>query len=253
MTKIFYVLYIGPFFLLYLLYTGFIWQKKYIYLPSFEEVPFTRLNRAIIGNQNSDIYIIDNKRDIDIIIFGGSNASIVYYKYIMSRLSEYKNCNFIIPVYRGFMTSKGTSNEINYMTDAHILKKVMEKRKNKVYVFGHSLGCAVGVYFASLFNVNGIVLFNGFYDMRNVVRLKKIKRFFVFLIAEKWETYKIIANLTCKILLVVAKHDININPKNSQKLAKLCRNGSLFVSNFENHFDMDDKDSLKVICNFLIT
>ncbi|KAM0685421.1 hypothetical protein COBT_003370, partial [Conglomerata obtusa] len=212
---------------IYIMYALFIYQTSHIYHPTIGHVPYDLLNRTNFKNQNSDIYIIDNKQNIDIIFFPFNGANLESYESIVEYLTKYLRCNIIIPLYRGFLTSKGKCNEINIMTDMHILKKVMLTRKNKVYVIGDYLGCAVGVYFASIFNVNGIVLSRPFYDLKRAAGMFFFGQIFSFLFAEKWETNERISFLTCKIVILVSEYDKFIDPKDCYDLNKLCKNGDL--------------------------
>ncbi|KAM0686375.1 bem46 protein [Conglomerata obtusa] len=249
--KIWTLLFAFTFIILYILYIPFMIQKIMVYHPTFGYPQFESLKETTIGDQTSNIYIIDNKKEIDVVLFGGNMAGIEFYAQIARIIGKHVDCNFIIPVYRGFLASKGRCNEINIMVDMHILKKVMKGRNKKVYVFGHSLGCAVGVYFATLFNVTGLVLINGFYDMKTAVEGFALGKVLSFLVVEKWETSKRIGNLISRILIIASKYDSIIDPKNSEDLAKLCKNGTLYKSDSGDHNNIFNTTTLEKIYEFV--
>jgi fermentation-respiration switch protein FrsA (DUF1100 family) len=84
--------------------------------------------------------------------------------------------NVLIISYRGYGNSTGYPSESGLMLDAegtfnHIFTKLENIDRAKIFIFGRSLGGAVGIYAASLkrWDIKGIILENTFTSIPEMV------------------------------------------------------------------------------------
>lgn len=191
-----------------------------LYLSKIEGVDDEyRFNYEKIETEHLTLFIEEKKSDIDIIYFSGNDQSINDFKSKLQILQK-SEFNIILPVYRGYLNSKGSTNELEIMIQVHHLSEMIKKRKTRVYVIGYSFGSAVALYFNKIFNdVIKIMLVSSFYSVERVITERyKFSILFKYLITEKYENDKRIIDCKNKVLFVVGGSDTNIEFTNTKDL-----------------------------------
>lgn len=230
----------APFLVLHLIFYIFYTQKQRFYQKNnfyIEDSAITKYKTFAMPDSNFDIYIINNNSKYDLVYLHGSRIKKDIHCSIALKLSKVTGYNIILPFYRGYCTSHGRLNEITIMTDMHLLKNVLEKRNTVKYLFGQSLGSAVAVYLATIYDVPKIILENPFYNAKAVVNDYRFLRYLSFLMCEKWETNERIAKIKSSFLILLSSNDTLVRNKNGLMLAGLIEDCT--VERLENatHFN----------------
>ncbi|KAM0678957.1 bem46 protein [Binucleata daphniae] len=232
------------------MFVAFTFQQKLIYISAPVTVQANHFYKFKVGDNQTEAFIIENGSDTDLIYFQG-NAMDQFTHIFAQCLQAKTGYNVIMFIYRGYAQSTGRSSEVNIMVDMHILKNFMERRKTKVNVFAHSLGCAAAVYYSTIAKTNKLVLNNGFLNLKNVVKRFTFGSFLSLFITEKWETNKRIGKLDNEILFLCSSNDKLINNSNSESLKNLCKNAKLIVTKNTNHNDFSqDENYFNYIVDF---
>ena len=157
--------------------------------------------------------------------------------------------------WRGFSGNKGKPNEIGLYEDA---KAAIEwlgtkgvKEKN-IILYGESLGTGVAVEVAQNKNYAGVILESPFTSMTNVG--KKHYPFFPvsFLLKDKFETYKKIANVSSPILIIHGKVDKIVPHVMGEEIYKLANKPKFFYSQeYGDHMLEYDESLLSALKQFI--
>ncbi|KAM0674253.1 bem46 protein [Gurleya vavrai] len=247
-----FLIFILPYFTIFLIYYIFDSQTKKLYKQCYFSVDVPLLFSKDFEKTNFDCYIINKNSKTDLIYFHGSRIKKEIHFEIVNKLSEETRFNIIVPFYRGYGTSKGRTTETNLKTDLHILSYLLNIRNTKQIIFGQSLGAAISIYYANINQIDKIVLENPFYSMKHVVLDFFFRKIFVFLLTEKWASFEIIGNLESKILFLVSRKDQIIENKHSNMLADKCKNKEIVYLENAHHFNgyKVENDFYKIIGDF---
>ena len=196
----------------------YFFQGKLLYHPNvnnYSEVDNSISNIEKVTISTSDNYNLlgwFHKKDIKkktILFFHGNAGSIENRIY---KLNHFKNMdlNFLIIAWRGFSGNSGKPNEKGLYDDALSAVKWLESngiKKEKVILYGESLGTAVAVEIAQNENFAGMILESPFTSM---IEMGK-KYYFFFpvslLLKDRYESIKKIKNVHFPIMVMHGKRD----------------------------------------------
>lgn len=110
-------------------------------------------------------------------MFHGNAGNIGHRVPIAKVLEENAGCNVLMLEYRGYGLSTGTPNEIGLMIDSQTaldyIRQRGELKRNKIVVYGQSLGGAVAIQLVAknqdAGDVAGLILENTFTSMRKLI------------------------------------------------------------------------------------
>jgi len=163
----------------------------------------------------------------------------------MTRETFYRGvgCNVLLVSYRGYGQSKGSPSERGLRADAEAAFDHLASRsdidRNKIFAFGHSLGCGVAIHLAKALNdkmkssdtdgtrpqwhIRGLILDNGFTSVSDMVShiYPAWTPYVIFkslLLRNFWENEKDITNISQPILILSAPKDAQVPSWMSQKL-----------------------------------
>ena len=117
------------------------------------------------------------KLNITVLMFHGNAGNIGYRLPIGKILADDIGCHVLMLQYRGYGLSTGTPNEkglgIDAQTGLDYIRKRAELARNKIVIYGQSLGGAVGVGLAARNlaegDISGIILENTFTSIRKLI------------------------------------------------------------------------------------
>lgn len=144
----------------------------------------------------------------------------------MRYFQKYCNVNILLVAYRGFSYSEGTPTEQGLQQDAiavidHVFLR-NDINTDKVFVFGRSLGGAVGIYGLSQTNhkVAGLILENTFTSISDMVDIvfAKLSRFKNLVLNNHWHSLNSISKLEVPMLFIMGLQDELIPNSQMQKL-----------------------------------
>jgi len=227
----------------------YVYQNKMIYQPN----PMMQMSQYPDGNPNGyrspadrgipyqDVYLNSSPgvkihawlmtqtyKSAPTVVFFHANAGNLGYRmdnYEM--LYSQLRLNVFAVSYRGYGYSEGTPSEEGLKLDAQAaIKYVFEETsvdKNKVFLFGRSLGGAVAIYAASKFQeypVKGLILENTFTSMPKLVDhiMPKISFMKGLILKNFWDSQSLIGNLECGILFISGTNDELVPPVHMQQL-----------------------------------
>ena len=147
----------------------------------------------------------------------------------------------VIVAYRGYGNSSGQPSENGLMQDSeaivnHVMENLKDKINNKdVYLFGRSLGGAVGIYITNHLrpNIKGLILENTFSSLGELIDkifpfLKHIKS---FMLKNHWPSINRIGEINTPILFYMSGMDELIPLEHMQRLYSKA-NSAKFKSKF---------------------
>ena len=180
-----------------------------------------------------------------ILFFHGNAGSLENRTYKLNHLKSL-NLNFLIIAWRGFSGNKGKPSETGLYEDAasaiRWLKTKGVEEKN-IILYGESLGTGVVVEIAQNKNYAGVILESPFTSMVNIG--KKHYPFFPvsFLLKDKFESYKKMANISVPVLVIHGKVDKIVPYVMGKKMYELANEPKFFYSQeYGDHMvDYDEK------------
>jgi len=200
-------------------------------------------------------------RDDDpvMIYFQGNAGNTLLRLPLFSRLllpstGSIPNLHIAAISYRGYWLSTGSPSEHGLQKDAIAIYEFVRKLfpKNPLYVYGHSLGGAVGLYLASQPNIQkdlrGIIIENTFTSIKDMVITLYPQnwlpyRYLVrlpFVLWNKWENSRVIREITTPILFLSSRNDEIVPQEQMLELYKLAGKSEKKVwVNFDKALHMD--------------
>ena len=158
-----------------------------------------------------------------VVYFHGNAGNIGMRLPQMNDLCKICNVNVMAVEYRGYGNSTGEPSEAGLQMDAKgALEHLLVKSKNvidtgQIYVFGRSLGGAVGTWLASQYpdKLKGLILENTFASISKLaIKLFPLLRVFQFLLPlmlrHNWDTENAIRNVSIPILFLCGMKDLMI-------------------------------------------
>lgn len=167
------------------------------------------------------------------IIFFQANAGNIGFR-LPNILKLYEKCevNVVIVGYRGYGHSQGVPTEAGLKLDAEAVfdwaLKNEQINNHKIFVFGRSLGGAVGIYLCSKMkeNIQGLILENTFTSISDMVDrifpyISFLKK---FILRIEWNSLDAIRGLKIPILFISGRNDQIVPPIHMDRLYEAAKN-----------------------------
>ncbi|KAI9663460.1 MAG: hypothetical protein M1831_002469 [Alyxoria varia] len=166
----------------------------------------------------------EEKRGITILMFHGNAGNIGHRLPIAAYLNNVLNCNVMMLEYRGYGYSTGTPDEKGLNVDAQTALEYIRSRKEdlartNLFIYGQSLGGAVGVQLAARGvsaggDIKGLILENTFLSIRKLIPdAFPPAKYLAPLCHQIWPTEETIQNLPADLpLLFLSGLDDEIVP-----------------------------------------
>ena len=189
-----------------------------------------------------------------ILFFHGNAGSLENRTYKLNYFKDL-NLNFLIIAWRGFNGNKGKPNEIGLYEDAESAIRWLKMKginEKNIILYGESLGTGVAVEIAQNKNYAGIILESPFTSMVNMG--KKYYPFFPvrFLLKDKFESYKKIANISVPVLVMHGKVDKIVPFHMGKKIYELANEPKYsYFSEYDDHMMEYNEKLLKVLKDFI--
>jgi len=254
------------FFYILLVIVVFFFQRNLLYHPSVDNYLVDEAIKAPTGIKKVQITTKDNiellgwfyNKDLEkfktILFFHGNAGSLENRTY---KLNHFKNLNvnFLIIAWRGFSGNKGKPNERGLYEDARSAIEWLKKKnvnEKSIILYGESLGTGVAIEIAQQKNYAGIILESPFTSMINMG--KKYYPIFPisFLLKDKFESDKKIANISIPILIMHGKIDKIVPYYMGRKMYELANEPKFFYSQeYGDHMVEYDKKLLSALGKFI--
>lgn len=206
--------------------------------PEAEELTFETESGSISG------WMLHNAPDSAPLVLyfcgNGENSSARILKIIDKGLLEtFKGCNIAILDYPGYGKTEGNPSEATLKEfGLNTFDALLQRRdvdKDRIIIFGYSMGTGVADYVASERKVSGLILmapyadgydlFNGFFDVfHGPMRL---------LVSFRMESVRFAENVAVKPLIMASKSDEMVKYNSSKRLSEAFPRGCNFKT-FEN-------------------
>ncbi len=143
----------------------------YIHPNRFKEFKLTHPNKE-------NINVLEFKPEIaakaTVLFLHGASKSVDYWSSQFATFFLERNCNFVIPDYRGYGKSDGSSSEFNWYEDAQLTYSWLKNQTNQdsIIIVGYGLGAVTAAYLGTLSPCRMVVLINPIYGIRTWIREK---------------------------------------------------------------------------------
>ena len=253
------------FFLIYffILLTTFIFQRNLLYHPgennySGDQI-LVNIDRVKIKTKdNIDLlawYHNKNTKKYKTILFLHGNAGSLENR--IHKINHFKDMkvNFLLLAWRGFSGNNGDPNEKGLYEDARSAVRWLEKKgipKNKIIIYGESLGAGVATEIAQNENFSGIILESPFTSMIDAGKDKYPFLPVKFLLKDKYESDKKIKNLKSPVLVMHGKVDKIVPFTQGKKIYDLANEPkNFYFSEYDDHMMEYNEKLLNALENFI--
>lgn len=194
----------------------------------------------------------DSKNVPSLLYFHGNAGNISHREEMIYFLRERANANVFIFDYRGYGRSAGSPSRVGVMQDAksalETLKNFPEIAPNNIFYLGVSLGGAIATELAQEFPPKGLILKSTFTSAREMAPVPV----FNFLIKNKFDSLKRIAQISCPKLFIHGDQDRTIPYEHGQRLFEQATEPKTFYRLVgKDHNDIDGPDYYETIRVFL--
>ncbi|MBO5349357.1 MAG: alpha/beta fold hydrolase [Clostridia bacterium] len=191
-------------------------------------------------------YNLNSDANHIILMFGGS--SYVAYNTI-GEFGGYYDCPVVSVDYYGTQNSKGKINLKTQQKSAEdlydwVIRKYPDK---KITIIGHSYGCGMAAYLASIKKCENLILLSGYRDLADMYN-KFIPIFWgpmkVF-ISNNIDINTYAKSTKCNVTIIGSKSDTTLSDSLQEKLANCYENANLKI--YDNIVHLDYLKDLRVI------
>lgn len=165
-----------------------------------------------------------------VVYFHGRSDSVDKWIQVVERVMSKVRCNVLMVSYRGFGASTGSPDETGMKTDAQaaldwVFQHIPEEQKQRLVVFGQSMGGAVAINLAAKNpdTIKYLIVENTFLSLPKVAE-RESAWFILFrpFIHQIWDSESDIQKVKAKILFLSAANDKFIPPEQMKKLFELA-------------------------------
>ena len=189
-----------------------------------------------------------------ILFFHGNAGSLKNRTYKLNHFKDL-NVNFLIIAWRGFSGNKGKPNETGLYEDGESAIRWLKTKgidEKNIILYGESLGTSIAVEIAQNKNYAGIILESPFTSMLDMGQ--KYYPFFPvrFLLKDKFESYKKIANISMPLLIMHGKVDKIVPYEMGKRMYELANEPKFFYTQeYGDHMVEYDEKLLLALKQFI--
>lgn len=167
-----------------------------------------------------------------ILFLHGASKSVDYWSSQFASFFIERNCNFVIPDYRGYGKSDGSSSEFTWYEDAQLSYSWLKTKTShdSIIIVGYGLGAVAAAYLGTLSPCRMVILINPVYGIRTWIR-EKLPALVLLPRDLKYDfnSYEYIPNIISPSVLMLNKHSKDM-PENSWKhLQNLILDNGAFI------------------------
>ncbi|CCC70204.1 hypothetical protein NCAS_0E01340 [Naumovozyma castellii] len=206
--------------------------RNHVDTPASRDLPYERVVLTTEDGINIEAYDLQNNNSSTTVLILCPNAGNIGYSIpILDLFYRQLGVSVFIYSYRGYGKSQGSPNEAGLKKDADCVMEYLSKssfhRKNKLVLYGRSLGGANAIYIASKFPkiCDAVILENTFLSIRKVIPylfplLSKV----TFMCHEVWNSEQLITQCdpTTNFLFLNGLMDEIVPPAHMKKLFDTC-------------------------------
>ena len=254
------------FFYILLVIVVFFFQRNLLYHPSVDNylkdqmvAEPTEIEKVkITTSDNIDLIGWFYNQEINkfktILFFHGNAGSLKNRTYKLNHFKDL-NVNFLIIAWRGFSGNKGKPNETGLYEDGESAIRWLKTKgidEKNIILYGESLGTSIAVEIAQNKNYAGIILESPFTSMLDMGQ--KYYPFFPvrFLLKDKFESYKKIANISMPLLIMHGKVDKIVPYEMGKRMYELANEPKFFYTQeYGDHMVEYDEKLLLALKQFI--
>jgi uncharacterized protein len=253
------------FVLLYFLITLFIYtfQRNLLYHPSENnysgDMLVVSIEKVKIKTQDGIELIswhhIKNSKEYKTILFLHGNAGSLENRIHKINHFKYMDVNFLLLSWRGFSGNKGKPTEKGLYEDARSAIKWLNTQgvtKDKIILYGESLGTGVVTEIAQNKNFGGVILESPFTSMIDAGKDKYPFLPVKFLLKDKYLSNKKIQNIKSPILIMHGKADKLVPFHMGKEMYELANEPKYsYFTEYDNHMMEYDKNLTNTLKQFI--
>lgn len=233
------------------------WQKQFIFFPE----KLSPEHEFVFNNDFKELWFdIDKDVRLNALFFEAKNArgTVVYFHGNAGSLRMWgniadnflqHNLNVLVYDYRGYGKSGGEIDEEKLYSDAvFIFDQIKKERKEKILLYGRSLGSGIAANLASKRDPALLILEAPYYSLKDVA-----SRLYPFLpvgllLKYNFPTYQFISAVKSKIVVFHGTDDEVIYSGSSEKLKKHLKPGDkVYFIEGAHHNDLEFFEEYKVL------
>jgi alpha-beta hydrolase superfamily lysophospholipase len=177
----------------------------------------------------SAVYVSAGQAAPVFLICHGIGERVEYWQDVEALLKE-MGISSLVFNYAGFGTSAGKVCRSHCEEDAVTAhKELVSRGVRTIFLLGFSLGTGVVTAIASLVNVDGVILCEGFSSLREAGVAAGLPRWLTLLVPDAWPTAKRVNELDIPILVVHSEDDRLFPLSMAEKVMKGCKQGEQIV------------------------
>ena len=192
-----------------------------------------------------------------LIFFHGNSEDIFTNELLGFHMAREFHMNIIIVEYKGYSIYKGDPDPQSILDDSLIvydflldfIKKNINCKEYKIFVFGRSLGTSPAIYLASKREIEALIVISAFESIKAV----GYEYYAGFLLPNIFKSIDYISDVKCPTLFIHGEEDQLISYKNSINLFKACQSEKkdLIIRESMTHNNIDfKKDIIQSTHNF---
>ena len=211
------------------IYTHFL-ERKALYYPS-RKIEFSP---AELGLRYEDVFFrtadgvelhgwfVPAEGAVVTILYCHGNAGNISHRVEIAKMFNERKMNFFIFDYRGFGKSKGWPTEKGTYLDAQAAYDYLVGRqdidRNRIVIFGKSLGAAIAIDLASKVKVAALISESSFTSTRDMARAIYPLLSFWFFLGHNYNAYTRIAKIDAPKLIIHSRDDEIVPFSQGQRL-----------------------------------
>lgn len=201
---------------------------KYSFEYKFNEFTLTQPN-------NEKLNVVEFNSDLapkaTILFLHGATKSVDYWSKNFAGFFLERNCNVVIPDYRGYGKSEGNSTEFNWNEDAQLVYSWLKTKVNQdsIIIVGYGLGAVTAAYLGTLSPCRLLIMINPIYGIRSWLRAH-LPAIFLLPRDPKYDfnCYEYIPNIISPSVLMLNKNTKDMSEESVNHLKRLLNDSNTF-------------------------
>ena len=209
---------------------------RFEFINDFEEINLTTDDGNVLNG-----LLIKAENSIGLVIFYHNHSGNIEHWSRFALFMNKLDHDVLLMDYRGFGKSTGKFNEKTFLNDSLLWYSYALDHYNEelISLYGRGIGATFATYVASLNKPKKLCLESPVYSINYVAKVHYPYLPTRIISKYKFETYKYIVDVPCKIYIFHGKQNKFINYNSSVKLSELSKdNTELFLIPDANHYNL---------------
>jgi len=213
--------------------------KKFIHTPSDFKLPFREVTFRTSDKQKLHGWIVGEENADRVLLFCHGNAGNISYNINFLSLFYLLGLKIFIFDYRGYGQSSGIPSEEGTYLDAEAAWKYLIKNervpRQRIIIFGHSIGAAVAAYLATKVKPKALILEAAFTSVPELG--KTIFPFFPvrMLCRYRYNTQTRITKIDVPVMVIHSLYDEKVPYRHGEALFRSAKDPKQFLQTFGSH------------------